>query len=139
MYPWVDRKALLVPFFLNALFADGAIAQSSDTYLGTVTDERVTRCGILVNADDMIRIEPFLEGRKDLQGRVVLDVIKDSAAGKSQSRQASGFANGAAGKILASTGRPSDVTVVLTVTDRSGKALCEMRRSMKFDAAPTKI
>lgn len=139
MHPGMNRTALLVSVFSTVLSAKGASAETSAVYPGIVTDERVAKCGVIVSGDEVTRIEPFVEGRNDLEGRLVLDVIKESASGKSQSKQEHAFANGVLGRVSVSTERPAKVTVEMIVTDRSGKALCELRRSMTFESAPTKI
>lgn len=86
-----------------------------------------------------MRVEPFLVGRDDLEGRLVLNVQKMVESGTSQSSQTSMFANGTLGRIISSFDRSSDVTVEMIVKDRSGKALCELRRSIMFGSAATKI
>ncbi|WP_296038705.1 curli-like amyloid fiber formation chaperone CsgH [uncultured Agrobacterium sp.] len=108
-------------------------------YRGAVADERVAECGIIVSRDEIMRIEPFLVGRDDLEGRLVLNVQKKGATGTSRSSQTSMFANGTLGRIISSFEQSSAVTVEMIVTDRFGKALCELRRSIIFGSAATKI
>ena len=134
------RTVLLVSFiFLGGLSVGAVSDEDSQVYAGTPADERVASCGITVWGDKVARIEPFLEGRGDLQGRLELDVTKRSPAGQSQSRQASNFANGRLGTTIISMEGPAELAIVLSVKDRTGKTLCAMRRSITLGSIPLKI
>ena len=124
---------------LAMLLTSGATAGNGEVYRGAVADERVGECGIIVSRDEIMRVEPFLVGRDDLEGRLVLNVQKKGTSGTSQSSQTSMFANGTLGRISSAFERSSDVTVEMIVTDQSGKTLCELRRSMVSGSAATKI
>lgn len=138
MHLKINRTAALLSIFLTTLFAEKAIADNNEVYPGAVTDERVAECGVIVSRDEVMRIEPFLKGRGDLEGRLVLNVNRQSASGTSLSSQTSMFADGTLGRMISSFERSSDLTVEMIVMDRSGKVLCELRRSM-FGSASTKI
>lgn len=138
MHPLMSRTVLAI-FILERLFTSAATAGNAEVHTGAVTDDRVAQCGIVVSREETMRIEPFLVGRDDLEGRLVLNVHKRGASGTSQSSQTSMFTNGTLGRISFSFDRSSDVTVEMIVMDRSGKALCELRRLMMFGGPATKI
>ncbi len=134
------RTVLLVSSILLGGLPVGAVsAEDRQVYPGTPADERVASCGITVSGGEISRIEPFLEGRGDLQGRLELDVTKRSPAGQSQSRQAGNFINGRLGTTIISMEGPAELAIVLSVKDRSGKTLCAMRRSITLGSIPLKI
>jgi hypothetical protein len=140
MHLSMSRFALLVVSVLTgSLLVETALAETRTIYPGTSTDERVARCGITVSGDETARIEPFLDGHSGLEGRLELEVTKRSPSGQSQSRQASQFFGGRLGTTIISMERPAEVAIMLSVTDRSGKTLCAMRRSIKLGSIPLKI
>lgn len=124
---------------LATLLTSGASAGNGEMYRGAVADDRVAECGIIVSRDETTRIEPFLVGHDDLEGRLVLNVQKKGISGTSQLSQTSMFANGTLGRVSSAFERSSDLTVEMIVTDRSGKILCEMPRSMVAGSAAKKI
>lgn len=135
-----SRTVLLVSsILLGGLPAGTVSAEDKQVYPGTPADERVASCGITVSGGEIVRIEPFLEGRDDLQGRLELDVTKQSPAGQSQSRQAGNFVNGRLRTTIISMEGPAELAIVLSVKDRSGKTLCAMRRSITLGSIPLKI
>lgn len=136
----MTRTALLAsPFILSGLLAEAVSAENRQVFPGASSDERVANCGITVSGEGIARIEPYLEGRRDLQGRLELDVTKRSLSGQSQSRQVGNFENGRLGTTIISMQGPAELAIVLSVKDRSGKTLCEMRRSIVLGGIPLKI
>jgi hypothetical protein len=140
MHLSMTRTALLaLPALLSGLLAESVSAEDRTIYPGTSTDRRVAACGIIVSGEDVARIEPFLDGAGDIEGRLELDVTKRSASGQSRSRQAAAFADGRLGTTIVSMNGPAELAIVLSVTDRSGKTLCTMRRSITLGGIALKI
>jgi hypothetical protein len=134
------RVALLVfPLLLNCLPAESVSAEDRNVYPGTSTDKRVAACGVIVSEGEIARIEPYLEGLADLEGRLELKVTKRSPSGQSQSRQAASFTGGRVKTTTISINGPAELAITLSVTDRSGKTLCAMRRSIMLGSIPLKI
>lgn len=123
----------------SSLIIHPVFAQDDQIFFGTSQDQRVARCGVRITGSEVAQIEPILEGQADLDGSVVLDVIKQSASGSSQSRQATQFHAGRLGRVRVSIDRPAQATIAMTVIDRSGKTLCEMRKAIRLERFPTKI
>ncbi|TDK29683.1 hypothetical protein E2F50_22355 [Rhizobium deserti] len=140
MYLWISRLTLLIVSILtSSLLAEPASAKTGIDYLGTSTDDRVQRCGITLSGDEIVWIEPFLDSDSDIEGRLELEVTERNPSGKSQSRHASNFVGGRLGTTIIAMNRPDEVAVMLSVTDRSGKTLCAMRRSIMLGSVPLKI
>jgi hypothetical protein len=140
MHSMLNRTArLAIPILLLCSPGGKASAEGREVYPGTPKDERVAGCGVIISEGAIFRIEPFLDGRDDLEGHLVLDVARQSASGQSRSRQASGLSNGTIGAMTISMEGPAEVAITLSVTDRSGMTLCEMRRSITLGSIPTKI
>jgi hypothetical protein len=140
MHSILNRTApLATTILLLCLLGGGASAEDRKIYPGASVDERVANCGVIVTEEMNARIEPFLESRGDLEGRVVLEVSKQSASGESRSHQASDFSNGKPVTMTISIDRPAEAMIALSVTDRSGKTLCKMRRAITLGETPMKI
>lgn len=141
MHPVMVRIALLASStVMGCLPAEATAAGGERTeYLGNPSDERVARCGIIVSGGETARFEPFFDGNGDLEGRLDLDVTKKSPSGHNRSHQSSRFWNGRIGTMIISMERPAEVAVELSATDRSGKTLCTMRRSIMIGRVSSKI
>lgn len=139
MHPVMIQIALLASSTVVGCFPAEAAATGERTeYLGKPSDDRVARCGIIVSGGEIARIEPFLDGSGDLEGRLDLDVTKRSPLGHNRSHQSSRFRNGRIGTMIISMERPAEAAVELSAMDRSGKTLCTMRRSIMIGSVSSK-
>ena len=140
MHPVMVQIALLASStVVGCLPAEAAATGERTVYLGTPSDDRVARCGIIVSGREIARIEPFVDGSGDLEGQLDLDVTKKSPSGHNRSHQSSRFWNGRIGMMIISIERPAEVAVELSATDRSGKTLCTMRHSIAIGSVSSKI
>jgi len=136
----ISRFALLIACVISSSLPAGtASAETQTVYLGTITDDRVERCGVNVSSDQIARIQPFFSGQEDLDGQLEIRVTKRDPSGQSLSRQASSFVGGKLGMTTISILGPAEAAIVLSVTDRSGETLCAMRRSIVLGSIPLKI
>lgn len=116
------------------LLSNTSEASMSDrTIMGTVQDQRITGCGVMVTGESMATIRPFIETSLPLAGTVQLSVSKMSASGTSQTNQGWAFTNGALGNTSVQTDVPATLSIAMVVKDEAGTSLCRVQQDLVLD------
>jgi hypothetical protein len=121
----------LVAVLVALLLSSSSEASMGDrTISGTVLDQRLTGCGLIVQTDRVAALRPFIETSSPLTGSVRLSVTKRSASGTSQTSQGWNFSNGTLGTSSVQIDLPATVSVEMVVNDETGNALCRVSEQL---------
>lgn len=118
---------------LLLLSSNAEASMSDQTIMGTVQDQRITACGVMVTGDGMATIRPFIETSLPLAGKVQLSVSKTSASGTSQTNQGWAFTNGTLGSTSVQTNVPATLSIAMVVEDEAGTSLCRVQQELVLD------
>lgn len=124
------NAALLSLFFVTASEA----SMSDQTISGKILDQRITACGVRVSGEEMAALRPFIETSADVSGTFRVTITKKSASGTSMINQGNAFSAGKLGNVILAVDRPSKVSIHMTVSDTTGKPLCELDGSVELQA-----
>ena len=122
----IDIAALL---FLSATTVSEA-SMSDQIVQGSVYDQRIAKCGVVVSTGAMASLRPFIETSSQLGGTVRLSVTKRSNSGTSQTSQSWNFSGGTLGSSQVAIDLPASVSLQMSVTDNNGAALCGVEQDL---------
>lgn len=109
-------------------------ASMSDRVIqGTIMDQRISGCGIMVRVGAVASLRPFIETSSSLSGTVRLSVGKRSASGTSQTNQNWRFSGGTLGASQVSVDLPANLSLKLEIFDHSGTGLCQLEQDLVLD------
>lgn len=120
-------------------FQASASSMNGQTILGTISDPRITACGVRIDGEEMAVLRPFIEGAGDLSGTFALSIAAQSNGGSSTTSQKNRFSAGSLGETQVVINRPGRVRVTLVVTDGAGKPLCDLDETIELSLPTTKI
>ena len=118
-----------LPFLLLGF---SEVSMNDQTIEGTVLDQRITRCGVVIAGDTIATLRPFIETSSALSGKVSLVLQKTSASGTSQIRQDWAFSGTTLGNSSVTVERPAAITLQIEVTDDIGGGLCRLQQQFEL-------
>ena len=127
---------------LAALLALLVASASSDASMsdrvvpGTVTDSRISRCGVVVTLGSFAEVRPFIEASSSVVGTVRLTLIKRSASGTSHTSQSRGFSGNRFDGSRTVVDIPADLSVRMEALDDTGLLLCRLEADLTLRRRP---
>jgi hypothetical protein len=100
---------------------------------GTIIDQRITACGVMVSAGRMGSLRPFIEASSNLSGNVRFSLSKRSPSGTSQTSQSWNFNGGTLGSSEIGIDLPAELSLSFEVTDEAGAPLCRLEQQLRLD------
>jgi hypothetical protein len=127
------QRIACVLFVLIGLTSASEASMNDQTILGTASDARISRCGLVVSSGAMATIRPFIETSSAVAGSLRLTVAKQSSSGTSQTSQSWNFSGGELGASSVSVDLPAEVSIDMDVTDINGTGLCRLETQLQLN------
>ena len=125
---------LIAALLLLSLAAVSEASMSDQVVQGSVYDQRISACGMVVSTGRTATLRPFIETSSVLSGTVRLSVTKRSASGTSQTGQRWAFSGTVLGGSQVTVDVPAEVLVELQVLNGAGSLLCRLDQELTLGA-----